>query len=54
MTVRPCLPWPDKRLRTKAGPVTEITEEPWGRLVAITLPGGGDVGVYEPRHERPE
>ena len=27
MTVRPCLPWPDKRLRTKAGPVTEITDE---------------------------
>ena len=27
MTVRPCLPWPDKRLRTKAEPVTEITDE---------------------------
>ncbi|WP_170601573.1 peptide deformylase [Ruegeria arenilitoris] len=26
MTVRPCLPWPDKRLRTKAEPVTEITD----------------------------
>ena len=27
MTVRPCLPWPDKRLRTNAEPVTEITDE---------------------------
>ncbi len=27
MTVRTCLPWPDKRLRTKADDVTEITDE---------------------------
>ncbi|WP_164661764.1 peptide deformylase [Tropicibacter sp. Alg240-R139] len=27
MTVRKCLPWPDKRLRTKAEPVSEITDE---------------------------
>ncbi|WP_371225518.1 peptide deformylase [Roseovarius sp. 2305UL8-3] len=27
MAVRPCLPWPDKRLRTKADPVDEITDE---------------------------
>ena len=27
MTVRPCLPWPDKRLRTTADPVTEITDD---------------------------
>ncbi|OIQ28645.1 MAG: peptide deformylase [Alphaproteobacteria bacterium MedPE-SWcel] len=27
MTIRTCLPWPDKRLRTKAEDVTEITEE---------------------------
>ncbi|MEW2912542.1 peptide deformylase [Leisingera sp. JC11] len=27
MTVRTCLPWPDKRLRTKADEVTEITDE---------------------------
>ena len=24
----------------------------WGRLTEITLPGGGTVGVYEPRHAR--
>ncbi len=27
MTARRCLPWPDKRLRTPAAPVEEITEE---------------------------
>ncbi len=27
MTTRTCLPWPDKRLRTKAEAVTEITDE---------------------------
>ncbi|NOD36376.1 MULTISPECIES: peptide deformylase [unclassified Ruegeria] len=27
MTVRTCLPWPDKRLRTKADEVAEITDE---------------------------
>ncbi|QFT57840.1 Peptide deformylase 1 [Sulfitobacter sp. THAF37] len=27
MTVRTCIPWPDKRLRTVAAPVPEITDE---------------------------
>ena len=25
----------------------------WGVLTSITLPGGGKLGVYEPRHARP-
>ena len=25
----------------------------WGRLTTIGLPGGGEVGAYEPRHARP-
>jgi hypothetical protein len=25
----------------------------WGVLTRLTLPGGGTVGVYEPRHPRP-
>lgn len=32
------------------GPVQEMG---WGRLTQLTLPGGGQIGVYEPRHERP-
>ena len=30
-----------------------VREAPWGRMVQITLPGGGKLGVYEPRHARP-
>ena len=25
----------------------------WGRLTELTLPGGGTIGVYQPKHERP-
>jgi hypothetical protein len=25
----------------------------WGRLTQLTLPGGGKLGVYQPRHARP-
>ena len=31
---------------------TEIDEVGWGRLTRVTLPGGGELGVYEPKHER--
>jgi hypothetical protein len=30
-----------------------VKDQGWGRLTSITLPGGGKLGVYEPRHERP-
>jgi len=32
---------------------SEIHEEPWGRLIDITLPGGGLLGVYQALHESP-
>lgn len=32
---------------------SEIKAQPWGRLTEITLPGGGRLGVYQPRHDRP-
>jgi hypothetical protein len=25
----------------------------WGLLTQVTLPGGGKLGVYQPRHARP-
>jgi hypothetical protein len=28
--------------------------QPWGLLTHMTLPGGGTLGVYQPRHARPE
>ena len=30
----------------------QITEERWGRLTRFRLPGGSDIGLYEPRHPR--
>ncbi len=29
----------------------EVTDQGWGLLSSIKLPGGGDLGIYEPRHE---
>jgi hypothetical protein len=26
----------------------------WGLLTGLTLPGGGKLGIYQPRHARPE
>jgi len=33
---------------------TPVQDQGWGRLMEITLPGGGKLGVYEPRHARPK
>ncbi|OED48421.1 peptide deformylase [Leisingera sp. S232] len=49
MTVRTCLPWPDKRLRSKAEEVTEITDEIreiWKDMVDTmdAMPGVGLAG----------
>lgn len=32
--------------------VQDVSEERWGRLTRFRLPGGGEVGIYEPRHPR--
>jgi hypothetical protein len=31
-----------------------VQDEGWGLLTQMTLPGGGKLGVYEPRHGRPK
>ncbi len=33
---------------------TPIQNPAWGWLTHITLPGGGQLGVYQPRHVRPD
>jgi catechol 2,3-dioxygenase-like lactoylglutathione lyase family enzyme len=30
-----------------------VQDEGWGLLTHVVLPGGGKLGVYEPRHPRP-
>jgi hypothetical protein len=31
----------------------EPTQQSWGRVTRLKLPGGGTLGLYQPRHERP-
>ncbi|KFI33252.1 peptide deformylase [Haematobacter missouriensis] len=54
--IRPFLPWPDRRLRTAAAPVTEVTEETrtiWNDMIETmdAMPGyglaGPQVGVMQ-------
>ena len=33
---------------------TPVDDQGWGLLSRLTLPGGGELGVYQPRHARPE
>src|SRR5215472_10961013 len=35
-------------------PSSPVQNLGWGFLTQITLPGGGKLGVYQPRHARPE
>ena len=30
-----------------------VQDQGWGVLTQLTLPGGGKLSVYEPRHKRP-
>ncbi|HEY7194112.1 MAG TPA: hypothetical protein VH439_10270 [Gemmatimonadales bacterium] len=34
-------------------PCDPVKDQGWGVLTTITLPGGGKLGVYAPRHARP-
>jgi hypothetical protein len=31
-----------------------VSNQGWGLLTELTLPGGGSIGVYQPRHARPD
>jgi len=37
-----------KKLKSSA-----VKDQGWGLLTTVTLPGGGKLGVYQPRHARP-
>ncbi|MCM2417071.1 VOC family protein [Streptomyces sp. RKAG337] len=32
--------------------IQPVTDQGWGLMSILQLPGGGEVGLYEPRHER--
>jgi catechol 2,3-dioxygenase-like lactoylglutathione lyase family enzyme len=38
------------RLTKKGVACDPVTDEGWGLLTTIELPGGGQIGLYEPRH----
>jgi len=39
-------------LAAKRATLTTVTKARWGRLTSLHMPGGGEVGLYEPRHPR--
>jgi hypothetical protein len=39
-----------KKKKVKCGPVSD---QRWGLLTSITLPSGGKLGVYQPKHASP-
>ena len=40
-------------MEAKGVACSPIHEERWGSLTQVTLPGGGKLGVYQPKHGRP-
>ena len=38
------------RLEAMGWPCEPITEQRWGRLTRIALPGGGKLAMYQPKH----
>jgi catechol 2,3-dioxygenase-like lactoylglutathione lyase family enzyme len=38
------------RLRARGVDCGPVQEERWGTVTTITLPGGGELGLYQPRH----
>ena len=37
-------------LASKGVNCSDVQEEQWGSVTAIPLPGGGQIGLYEPKH----
>ena len=41
-------------MRKRGLKCAKATNQGWGILTQVTLPGGGKLGVYQPRHARPK
>jgi hypothetical protein len=41
-------------MKTRGGVCDPVQDQGWGLLTQLTLPGGGKLGVYQPRHARPK
>ena len=42
-----------KDLKSKKVKVSDVSEQRWGKVASFSLPGGGKIGVYEPKHPSP-
>jgi len=40
-------------LSVQSVPCSRGEDFPWGLVIRIKLPGGGSLGIYQPRHARP-
>ena len=40
-------------LRAKGVECAEVSQARWGSITRLTLPGGGQIGLYQPKHPRP-
>jgi len=40
------------QLKAKGVSCGPVSDQGWGLLTSIRLPGGGDLGLYEPRHPK--
>jgi hypothetical protein len=40
-------------LRERGVQTSNVSDQGWGLLSAIKLPGGGELGLYEPKHPTP-
>ncbi len=44
------LPPAEAALRAKGIKCSEVIEARWGSITKIRLPGGGEIGLYKPKH----
>ncbi len=42
-----------REMNSRGTPCAPVQSQAWGQLTHLTLPGGGKLGVYQPRHARP-
>ena len=41
-------------MKKRSIPCGPVQDQIWGLLTHVTLPGGGKLGIYQPRHARPK
>lgn len=42
-----------RALNAKGVQCSDVTEAGWGAMIHFRMPGGGEVGLYQPRHRSP-